>query len=93
MMPVRTPFVSFLERCVRQKILAARAKNCLICSRDDSKNPLSSEWLLLSLVQISKFDDARKTKSDYLNKCNILLPAHGKTLLCFLSAHVQWVKL
>lgn len=83
MMPVRIPFVSFLECCVRQKILAAHARNCLIHSRDDSKNPLSSEGLLLSLAQVSKDgDDAQKTKSDYLNKCNILLPAHGKALLC-----------
>lgn len=86
--------MSFLEFRVRQKILAAHARSCLIYSRDDSKNPLSSEWLLLSLVQVSKDgDDAQNTKSDYLNQCNILLPAHGKTLLCYLPGHVWWMKL
>lgn len=64
--PSEDSFVSFLEHRVRQKILAAYARNCLIHSRDDSKNPLSSEWLLLSLAQVSKDgDDAQKTKSDY----------------------------
>lgn len=94
MMPVKTSFMSFLECHVRQKILVAHARSCLIYSRDDRKDPLSSEWLLLSLVHVSKDgDDAQKTKSDYLNQCNIILPAHGKTLLYYLSAHVWWMKL
>lgn len=39
----------FLDHRVRQKILAAHARKFLIYSRDDSKNPLSSEGLLETL--------------------------------------------
>lgn len=74
--------------------LSSPCKELLIYSRDDRKNPLSSDWLLSPLAQVSKDgDDAQKTKSDYLNQCNLLLPARGKTLLCNLSVHVQWMKL